>query len=229
MKCLHLLLPLALLGAGCTTMQPSAIPANEPYVVAVKDVLMDPQMPPISHFAHHTWFDLKEGAEGRWVTIEILGEDTGVVREPILPETARSNVRWTKSVTVLALFQGAVAKAMINQIEKQAAAYSEAKNYEAWPGPNSNTFARSVAEGTPGLHFEFDHNAVGKDYTPWIQLAPTTTGTGLQVDTLPLGLELGLREGVEVHFLQLTLGVSVFPPALKIPFLPRLGFAPGTD
>lgn len=192
-------------------------------MVVVKDVQMDPTMPPISHFAHHTWFDLKDGAESNWVTLEMLGEGTAVTHQRILAETARADIRWTKPVTVLALVTGDQAKAMIPKLEALADAYPDAQHYQAWPGPNSNTFARELTLATPGLHFEFDHNAVGKDYTPWLRLGPSTTGAGLELDTLPLGIGLGVREGVELHFIQLTLGVSLFPPALKIPFLPRIG------
>jgi hypothetical protein len=54
----------------------------------------------------------------------------------------------------------------------------------------------------------------------------STAGTGLTLNTLLLGVETGLHEGLELHFLQLTIGVSLYPPALKLPFLPRLGFGP---
>ena len=38
---------------------------------------------------------------------------------------------------------------------------------------------------------------------------------------------MGLREGLELHLLGLTLGVGLWPPALKLPLLPRLGVHPG--
>jgi hypothetical protein len=81
-----------------------------------------------------------------------------------------------------------------------------------------------MAREVPGLAFVFDHNAAGKDYTPWLYLGPTASRTGFRVDTLPVGFALGLREGVEVHLLQLTVGVALFPPALEIPFIPHIGF-----
>jgi hypothetical protein len=49
--------------------------------------------------------------------------------------------------------------------------------------------------------------------------------TGFEIETPVLGLQVGRREGVELHLFQLTFGVSFFPPALKIPFQSRLGFS----
>ena len=65
---------------------------------------------------------------------------------------------------------------------------------------------------------------VGKDYTPIIRVGPTTTGLGLEFDTYLFGIQIGIEEGIEFHFLNLTFGVDFFPPAIKLPFVPRLGF-----
>jgi hypothetical protein len=81
-----------------------------------------------------------------------------------------------------------------------------------------------IARRVPGLTFEPDHNAVGKDFTWLVYLGPTSTRSGVAFDTLVAGWQLSFWEGVELHLLQLTFGVSLFPPALKLPFLPRLGF-----
>ncbi|HTB64537.1 MAG TPA: DUF3750 domain-containing protein, partial [Opitutales bacterium] len=97
-------------------------------------------------------------------------------------------------------------------------------NYYAWPGPNSNTFVARLARATPGLHLQFNHNAAGKDYAPWFYAGPSVTGSGWQIDTWLLGLQLGWQDGFQFHFLQLTFGVSLFPPSLDLPILPRIGW-----
>jgi hypothetical protein len=53
-------------------------------------------------------------------------------------------------------------------------------------------------------------------------VAPARTGLSLAV--LQVGATVGLREGVELDLLGATLGVDVWPPALKTPF-GRFGFA----
>ena len=49
----------------------------------------------------------------------------------------------------------------------------------------------------------------------------------MTLDANYLGLGLGLREGVELHLLGLTAGVSLWPPALKLPLVPRMGVHQG--
>jgi hypothetical protein len=93
--------------------------------------------------------------------------------------------------------------------------------YQAWPGPNSNTFLRELNVAIPDLAFVFDHNAVGKDYG-WWNAGLTPSGTGLQLDTMPVGLALGLEEGLELHVLQLTFALRFWPPRLALPILPAI-------
>ena len=44
------------------------------------------------------------------------------------------------------------------------------------------------------------------------------------VETVPLGIQLGLHEGVELHVLiGLSFGVGLWPPTITLPLLPPLG------
>jgi hypothetical protein len=102
---------------------------------------------------------------------------------------------------------------------------SIAKNYDtriyrAYPGPNSNTFAESLLRDVDGVSAMLDHNAIGKEWG--FHFGRTAGGSGVEVQTPPLGLALGIREGIELSLLGFSGGVSVFPPALKIPVLPPL-------
>ena len=54
----------------------------------------------------------------------------------------------------------------------------------------------------------------------------TSEGTGLQLETPVLGLEIGLEEGIEVHVIGLSFGIDLWPPAIILPLGPgRIGFA----
>jgi len=54
----------------------------------------------------------------------------------------------------------------------------------------------------------------------------TPSGTGGQLSLGGYaGLLAGIEEGVEVNFLGLTAGIDLFPPAIKLPGVGRLGFA----
>lgn len=39
--------------------------------------------------------------------------------------------------------------------------------------------ATTMGRAIPGLNFELDANACGKDFTPWFRARASTTGTGV--------------------------------------------------
>ena len=100
-------------------------------------------------------------------------------------------------------------------------------DYEPWPGPNSNTFVANLLRAVPGMGAELDHNSVGKDWVEGHRLGRTDDGLGVEVDATFFGAAIGLYQGLELHMIGLTAGISFWPPALKIPFLPRFGVHPG--
>ena len=73
-----------------------------------------------------------------------------------------------------------------------------------------------------GVSGVLEHNGVGKDYG--VYFGRTMGGTGLEFHATYLGLAVGLREGVEVNLLGLTAGLGIWPPSIKIPFLPEIPF-----
>jgi hypothetical protein len=218
-------LPLA---ASCAAPRPSEIPVRPDSIIAVKSTRLTSAQPALTRFAHHSWIDVKNGDEDRWKRYEIRSRASGMEVRPIDAAAARADVRWDREVRLLEVLTGPDAAAAIPLLDRAAKGYEDLRpeDYRAWPGPNSNTFVARLGRRIPGLAFELDHNAVGKDYASILALGGTTTGTGLAVDSPVLGLALGLREGVELHLLQLTFGLSLFPPALKLPVLPRIGFGP---
>ena len=119
---------------------------------------------------------------------------------------------------------GAAARAMVPVLLERAPAYPWSDDYAPWPGPNSNTFAAWLSREVPGLWTEPYGAALGKDYPDngWLQAGLTTTRTGVQLDTPYVGAQVGLAEGVELHLLGLTLGVDLWPPQVKLPFLPAI-------
>jgi len=204
------------------------VPQEPDYVVAVESVRIPTTEPWVSRFAYHTWFDLKRGAENNWERVEILSAESGVNIYHIPPADARGRTRWDNPVEVVGLVTGEAAREMIPGLEERARNYPDRAAYTAWPGPNSNSFITYLARATPGLKLQFNHNAVGRDYTPWFYAGRSVSGSGVQLDTWLLGLQAGWREGIQVHFLQLTFGISLFPPALELPILPRIGLPPAS-
>ncbi len=195
-------------------------------MVVVKSARLPDTRPWASRFAHHSWIDVKQGAEDRWVRVEIASEFSGVDVDSIPAPVARRDERWDRTIVVAGVLAGPEAEEAARAVLAAARRYrwSEPEDYGVWPGPNSNSFADWIGRQVPGLAFELDHNAVGKDFDGWLRAGGTTTKSGLELETPILGLQVGLREGVELHVIQLVLGVSLFPPALKLPFLPRIGW-----
>ncbi len=78
----------------------------------------------------------------------------------------------------------------------------------------------------PELGVAFPSNAIGKDYLTngsIVERAPS--GTGFQVSLFGvLGFLIAWDEGLEFNLFGLNFGIDPLGPALKLPFIGRLGF-----
>ncbi|MFT4516286.1 MAG: hypothetical protein ACI89X_005032 [Planctomycetota bacterium] len=207
---------------ACATL-PSEIVVDATYVVAFKSSRLPSRFAWYVASAEHGWFDVRD--QSGWKRVEILGRSTGVTIESIGDEEARSDWRFgDQQAHVINIYEGEAARVMGTQILAKAKQFPHDKNYEPFPGPNSNTFIEWMSHEVSGLWLEQYGNAVGKDYpmNGWVNFGLTTTRTGLELETPFVGVQAGLVEGVELHLLCLTLGVGIWPPRLKLPFLPGL-------
>ncbi|MCB9913768.1 MAG: DUF3750 domain-containing protein [Planctomycetes bacterium] len=242
-------LGLTLALAACAGPRPSAVAHEDGWQVLVKSVRLPANQPWYSRFAEHTWIDLRRGDTDAWWRVEVLSRSSGVRVIELAPEGARADARWDRDVAVLASLRGERARVageallaaalehpdfgqlqtteIDNGIFSATVSAPQREGYAAWPGPNSNTFVADLVAATPGLAVQLDHNAVGKDYARGLRAGRTTDGLGVELDSDYLGAGIGLRQGVELHLLGLTLGVAFWPPALELPFLPRVGIHPG--
>lgn len=211
-------LTLALLSA--CALRPSSLPES-PDLVVVETVRLPDRdwLPWFTRFAEHTWIDVAQG--GAWYRIEWNTHLEAIGVEPIDATRVRADTRWGRPVAVVTMVLGDRAAAIAAQVLAVAPTYASATDYRAWPGPNSNTFVEWLARET-GLPVRLPPTAVGKDYTPWLRIGVPATGTGLEVETAVVGVQVGLREGVEIHFLGLTAGIGLWPPSLALPFLPAI-------
>lgn len=240
---------LLLTATACVGPSPARLTDAHDYMVVVSTVRLPDYMDWYTRFAEHAWIDVKQGSEEDWTRIEIGGPSSGVQVFAIEAEEARGTHRWQNRVSVLETLVGPAARSAIPRLLALADAepdfghnrtvhdveggwtmqimVAEGRPYDAHPGPNSNTFIATLVEGTPELHAELHHNSVGKDYPKGFRAGLTSSGYGVEADTGWLGAGIGLRQGVELHVAQLTLGISLWPPALKLPILPRIGVHQG--
>ena len=206
---------------GSCALQPRDLPQSDDLVV-VKSCRLPWFVPWYTHFANHTWLDLRVG--GDWTRVEILSKRSGVLIRRISDDVARETVRWRdRKVRVLAVYEKGAAR-MAEGVLDGARSYPYAETYNAWPGPNSNTFIDWLGHRVSGLAFEAEHNAVGKDYphNGWFRVGGTTTRSGFELETAYFGIQFGLADGIELHVAGLTFGIGFWPPQLELPFLPAI-------
>lgn len=223
-----LLLTLATLTLpSCRATRPSHLPQtpHPTALLAIKSSPLPATNPFWKSWAHHAWIDLRRAGSPHWERIESGGR-LGILHTDLPDEEARLDRRFgERPIRLLGWLEGDDAEHAITALDRnlaQLAPHYTGDAYTMWPGPNSNTFVRELCAGVPDLSFVFDPGAVGKDYSPWLGIGPTASKTGLRVDTPLLGAAVGLREGVELHLLQLTLGISLDPPGISLPFLPQI-------
>ena len=125
--------------------------------------------------------------------------------------------------TLITDLRGESAAVAIPKIVAAVASYPYQNEYKLWPGPNSNTFMAYIGRNVPELHMDLPVTAIGKDYpingSIWDR---TPSGTGYQLSMLGvLGVSLGRQD--ELNLLGLNFGIDFLNPALKLPFIGRLG------
>lgn len=222
-------LTLAVLLGACAT-RPSRLLVDE-HMVVVKSVRLPERswLPWYTRFAEHAWVEIAspQGVE----RIEWNKGVGAILHSELGRSWLTADERWERSVAVYAVWRGEAARVLGERICAIADTYPDAQGYRAWPGPNSNTFIAWLAHET-GMGVDLPPNAVGRDYTEWLAVGASTTGLGVRVDTPVLGASVGLVEGVELHVIGLIAGVGLWPPSLKLPFLPAFPggwFAPWSE
>jgi hypothetical protein len=180
--------------------------------------------PGLGTIAIHHWLLAFDPEEGRWHRWELWQDaDAGgtswghVHRDLLYPDSGTGGGPYR----VFAEWRGEPARRILTALS-QSPNYPHRHRYLAWPGPNSNTYiAWVLREAQVPVHFH--PMAVGRSYRGTLWGGLTMTCSGVQVESSLLGLEAGLLDGVEIHFLCFTLGIDIWRPALETPF-GRIGF-----
>lgn len=180
-------------------------------------------------FGVHTWVVTKRRAEKRYTRMEVIGYSVSWGRDAVRIRNGSPDSYWFGNrPTLLRDIRGAEkVEALIDRLFDAANSYPYNDTYHVWPGPNSNTFTAYLARAVPELRLELPSTAIGKDFGEWRQIvSKSPSGTGIQFSLKGYGgLLLGLEEGLEVNVLGLTAGIDLYPPALKLPAVGRIGFS----
>ena len=178
-------------------------------------------------FGVHTWIATKPENSSHFTVHQVIG--WRVLRDlpAVFSETAIPDRNWFGNrPEIIAELRGKEATEAIAKIAEAVESYPYVHEYRLWPGPNSNTFTAYVARKVPELKLDLPVTAIGKDYpVNGALFERTPSGTGYQISLYGvLGILLSRQEGLELNLIGLSFGIDFARPALKLPFIGRLGF-----
>lgn len=177
-------------------------------------------------FAVHTWIATKEKNASAYTVYDVMGWQLRRMDTAVRIRTDEPDRRWYGAMPYLVgEVRGLRAEAALPNIKAAADSYPYSGVYHVWPGPNSNTFISHILRGTREIGVELPANAIGKDFlTNGKFYDVSETGTGKQISFYGLlGVTAGKADGLEINVLGLNFGVDVMRPALKLPFVGRVG------
>lgn len=116
-------------------------------------------------FAIHTWISAKRSGEDHYTVYEVVGwrqyRGLPVVRiERDLPD----RYWYGEKPRLLKEHRGEGVDRLIGQVDRAARAYPWPNTYDAFPGPNSNTFTAWIARQVPDLGLDLPFSAIGSGY-----------------------------------------------------------------
>ena len=177
-------------------------------------------------FGVHTWVAYKPAGASYYQRTEVIGWGArGGQRVVYRREGIPDGYWYGFEPELLGEIRGAEAEQAIARIERFVDEYPYANRYQVWPGPNSNTYTAHLLRAVDELDVDLPATAIGKDYIDRAGFSGTPSGTGFQFLVHGVfGVTLALDEGIELNLLGATYGVDLYPPALKLPCIGRLGF-----
>ena len=174
-------------------------------------------------FATHSWIVVKDRGARAYQRFDKVGWGPPIRINGYAPDG-----RWFgNDIEPVFAADGAEAEKLIPRIREavEAYAYRSRGDYNAWPGPNSNTFVASVLAAVPETAAALPPTAIGKDFPTngdWFGLAPSRTGVRVSLGGY-LGATIAWVEGVEFNLLGLVAGLDLRRPGVKIPGYGRIG------
>jgi len=178
-------------------------------------------------FGVHCWIAAKPVGHDTWTRFEVIGWQVRQGGQAVRVAPGIPDAHWfgERPTLIRELRGGAEVDALIGRLHAASRDYPHNREYRMWPGPNSNTYIAYLGRAVPELSLDLPPTAIGKDYLPGgAVFGRPASGTGVQFSLAGLfGLVLSPQEGLELNVLGLTAGLDVWPPALKLPGIGRVG------
>jgi len=160
--------------SGCTATTDWRTASREPAGIAPDPAVTDEAVLQVygapawgwrGWFAIHTWIAAKGSGDSSYTVYEVVGwrqrRGLPVVRiEKDLPDRFWFGER----PRLLREHRGAGVDELIRAVDRAARAYPWPDTYNAFPGPNSNTFTAWVARRVPQLDLDLPFSALGSGY-----------------------------------------------------------------
>lgn len=116
-------------------------------------------------FADHTWIAAKGKSEPAYTVYEVIGWRERSGRPVLRIEKDVPDRFWFGEKPRLLLDRrGNGVDVLIDAVEQAARSYPWPETYQAFPGPNSNTFTAWIAKKVPSLGLELPFTAIGSGY-----------------------------------------------------------------
>lgn len=180
-------------------------------------------------FGVHCWLAAKTTDSDTWTRFEVMGWQVMRGGQAVRVGPGIPDGYWygAEPTLIREVRGGPRVNEMISRLHAASRVYPHNDEYRIWPGPNSNTYIAWLGRAVPELSLDLPPTAIGKDYLPnGGVFARPASGSGMQFSIAGLlGLVLAPEEGLEVNVLGLTAGIDVWPPALKLPGIGRIGMA----
>lgn len=116
-------------------------------------------------FAIHTWIAVKRTGDDHYTVYDVVGwrirSNLPVMR---VAQDIPDRYWFGAKPTLLKSHQGAGIDKLIDAIDQAAKDYPWATTYQAFPGPNSNTFIAWIAKKVPELDLQLPFSAIGSGY-----------------------------------------------------------------
>ena len=177
------------------------------------------------YFGVHSWVAVKPSGAALFTVYEVIGWRLRWGGTSLVVHHRPADARWFgRAPDLLVDVRGEGVDELIARLDRAARAYPYAERYRLWPGPNSNTFTAFLGRAVPELGLDLPPTAIGKDFLGHGLLA-RSPGGGVQTSIYGLaGILAGPAEGIEVNLLGMVFGAHVWPPAVKLPFVGRIGW-----
>ncbi|MEO8798692.1 MAG: DUF3750 domain-containing protein, partial [Polyangiaceae bacterium] len=145
------------------------------------------EMPePIDQVSRHAWIIVHVPGEESLERCELLGSGScGPTTEPF-------HYFGTGDVRLHALIKTKQARTVVDCLHEKTKSYNDDHpDYFPIPGSNSNTYVDTMLRRCD-LHVDLPTTAIGKDYRGVVGVSRTSGGTGVQFESVIVGLRLGL-------------------------------------